>query len=178
MTKRFLLTSFDTWLQNHKSNSSDDLLEAVSKLNFLPHDLIFLRKLPVDIPQASHEVIRKIEELQPEYILCCGMAATRTKLSLEANARNSSLGLADCQEIILHPTIDLEKLVPDSDTIEISHDCGKFVCEGLYYSVLDYLLRSQISSRCIFVHVPILTENNLLAILEDFLLVIHRLALS
>jgi pyroglutamyl-peptidase len=68
----------------------------------------------------------------------------------------------------------LEKLVFDSDTIEISHDCGKFVCEGLYYSVLDYLLRSQISSRCIFVHVPILTENNLLAILEDFLLVIHE----
>jgi pyroglutamyl-peptidase len=178
MTKRFLLTSFATWLQNQKSNSSDDLLEAVSQLNFYPYDLNFLRKLPVDISQASHEVIAKIVNLQPEYILCCGMAAGRTQLSLETNARSSSVVWVNDPEIILRPTLDLEKLVPDSLTIEISHDCGKFVCEGLYYSVLDYLLRSQISSRCIFVHVPILTEANLPAILEDFLLIIHRLALS
>jgi pyroglutamyl-peptidase len=178
MTKRFLLTSFDTWLENQKSNSSDDLLEAVSKLNFFPHDLNFLRKLPVDTSQASHQVINKIAELQPEYVLCCGMAAGRTKLSLETNARSSAVVSADDPEIILRPTLDLEKLLPDSPTIEISDDCGKFVCEGLYYSVLDYLLRSQISSCCIFVHVPIVTEANLSTVLEDFLLVIHRLALS
>ncbi|AFZ03286.1 hypothetical protein [Calothrix sp. PCC 6303] len=178
MTKRFLLTSFDTWLQNQKSNSSDDLLKAVSELNFFPYDLHFLRKLPVDIPQASHEVIAKIAKLHPEYILCCGMAATRSKLSLEANARSSSVVCLDEPEIILYPILDLQKLVPDSATIEISHDCGKFVCEGLYYSVLNYLLRSQINSRCIFVHVPILTEANLPGILEDFLLVIRRMALS
>lgn len=178
MTKRFLLTSFDTWLENQKSNSSDDLLEAVSQLNFFPYDLNFLRKLPVDIPQASHEVIAKISHLQPEYILCCGMAASRTQLTLEANARSSSVVCLDVSEIILHPTLDLEKLVSDSTTIEISHDCGKFVCEGLYYSVLDYLLQSQISSRCLFIHVPILTETNLPHILEDFQLIIHRLALS
>jgi pyroglutamyl-peptidase len=182
MKKRFVLTSFDIWLPHHTSNSSDDLLEFVSKLKSIPYDLNFLRKLPVDIKTASEKVITKIDETQPDYIICCGMAESRSKLSVESNARSTVHIGEDCIESILRTSIDLDNLVRESVALEISHNCGRFVCEGLYYSVLNFLnFHPQLDSKkcsCIFVHVPILTKNNLSVILEDLLSIIHCLALS
>jgi pyroglutamyl-peptidase len=129
MKKRILLTSFDTWLDDQQSNSSDDLLLEVIKLESLPYDLKFLRLLPVNIDLASYRVMAKIEEYQPDYIVCCGMAASRQKLSVELGASRG--------ESFLQTTIDVKQLVVGAKATDISDDCGKFVCEGLYYSVLE-----------------------------------------
>ncbi|GAB1542113.1 hypothetical protein NUACC21_47870 [Scytonema sp. NUACC21] len=169
MQKRFLLTSFQIWLPHQKSNSSDDLLAEVARLDSLPYELTLLRQLPVDVQPASFRVLETIRELTPDVIICCGMAERRTLLSVEA--------IAICGESMLRTTVDLEKLVAGTQAVEISNDCGKFVCEGLYYSVLDELRRSQLRTPCIFVHVPILTEENLTSILEDFVAILHKLAL-
>ncbi|MBW4557999.1 MAG: peptidase C15 [Trichormus sp. ATA11-4-KO1] len=169
MAKRILLTSFEIWLSDQQSNSADDLLLEVIKVDSLPHDLKFLRRLPVDVNLASSQVIPKISELQPDNIICCGMAASRTKLSLEA--------VASFGESVLHPVVDVEKLVTGATATDISYDCGKFVCEGLYYSVLNYLCQNQLAANCIFVHVPVLNSANLPGILADFLLIINNLAL-
>ncbi|MBW4610001.1 MAG: peptidase C15 [Hassallia sp. WJT32-NPBG1] len=169
MKKRILLTSFDIWLPHQQSNSSDDLLIEVGKLNSLAHDFTFLRQLPVDVQLASSQVQTKIDELKPNYIICCGMAESRKQLSVEK--------IASYAENILQTTVDLEQLVAEATAIEISHDCGKFVCEGLYYSVLDYLRQRQLTVPCIFVHVPILTEENFGGIFADFLLIVDKLAL-
>jgi pyroglutamyl-peptidase len=185
MNKRLLLTSFDTWLPHQKSNSSDDLLIEVAKLEKIPLDLTFERQLPVNIEQASSRVIQKICQIQPLVVICCGMAESRTKLTVELNAcsmsllHNSSIDslTENCKETVLQTKVDLKKLVKGGRKIEISYDCGKFVCEGLYYSVLDYIRQSQQELDCIFVHVPILTEENLQVIIDDFLLIIHQLAL-
>jgi pyroglutamyl-peptidase len=58
--------------------------------------------------------------MQPDCIICCGMAASRKQLSVELRA--------SCGESILHTGVDLEQLVTGTAAIEISHDCGKFVC--------------------------------------------------
>ncbi|BAZ38558.1 hypothetical protein NIES4101_44970 [Calothrix sp. NIES-4101] len=186
MTKRFLLTSFDIWLPHHTSNSSDDLLTELAKVESIPYELIFLRKLPVDIKSASDKVIAKIVETQPDYVICCGMAESREKLSVESNARRRVNLEENSSESVLRTSIDLEHLVRESVALEISHNCGRFVCEGLYYSVLEFLsFHPQFSCQshpqkvsCIFVHVPILTKNNLSVILKCFLSIIHHLALS
>lgn len=181
MKKRFLLTSFDIWLPNHKSNSSNDLLVEVTKVDSLPYALTWLPKLPVEVESAARLVIAKIDETQPDYIICCGMAESRLLLSVESNARRT-ISSTDYFPVVgetkLEAIVNLEQLVEGTTAVDISHDCGLFVCEGLYYSVLDYLLTHSINSPCIFVHVPILTEANLSVMLEDFLLIIHRLALS
>jgi pyroglutamyl-peptidase len=170
MKKRILLTSFDTWLSDQQSNSSDDLLQELIKVESIPHDLKFLRLLPVDVMLASSWVIQKIDQLQPDHIICCGMAASRQQLSVEVGASQG--------EIFLQTDVNLEKLVSVTVATDISKDCGKFVCEGLYYAVLDYLNQHQLTSRCIFVHVPVLNQENLPIILSDFLLIIHNLALA
>jgi pyroglutamyl-peptidase len=177
MNPKILLTSFKTWLPHHTSNSSDDLLEELTKRDYLPYSLYFLRQLPVNIEQASSMVIAKTKELQPDIIVCCGMAEKNQQLTIESQAT--------FQENTIKTNIDLEDLLSDLTDTAISHDAGKFVCEGLYYSVLNELQTRQVASKslnknnscCLFVHVPILTPDNLPVIVEDFRLILQKLAL-
>lgn len=168
MNQTILLTSFEIWLPDQISNSSDDLLKEVNNLNSFAYDLTFLRRLPVNVEVGSFKVVEKIQEVLPDIVICCGMAKSRKRLSVEKCACRG--------ENVLETAVDLEQLVAGT-MVEISHDCGKFVCEGLYYSVLDYLRQHRDMVRCIFIHVPILTEENLGLIVADFLLIIQRLAL-
>jgi len=207
MNRKILLTSFQTWLPHQTSNSSDDLLGEIAQMDALSTSLTLLRQLPVNVPEASSRVIAKIEELQPDGIICCGMAESRTKLTVEscatcgyASYRGSLYsyclyicrilrlkGLQDFLQCLLaistqpdsrliKSSVDLEKLVAGLAGTEISHDAGKFVCEGLYYQVLKYLRERKLNISCIFVHVPVLTQDNSLSIVADFQLIIEKMA--
>lgn len=166
MTTKILLTSFDIWLPHHKSNSSDDLLIEIGKLNSLPYSLTFLRRLPVDVSKASDRVLTQIEELQPNAIICCGMAEKRKHLTVESNAT--------WEKDTIKTSVNLEQLVADLAVTKISHNAGKFVCEGLYYSVLKDLRDRSLKTPCLFVHVPLLTSDNLPIIMADFSLILQR----
>ena len=170
MTAKILLTSFDTWLPHQKSNSSDDLLAKIFQIKSLPDSLTFLRKLPVDFQLAPNLAIAQINQMQPDTIICCGMAESRQKLTVES--------CACCESDILKTAVNLEPLVADLAATEISHEAGKFVCEALYYAVLKHICDSQIAAKCIFVHVPILTPDNADRMVADFLLVMRRLTLA
>lgn len=169
MPNKILLTSFNTWLLHQISNSSDDLLNEIAKLDTSSF-LIFLKLLPVDVELASYYVITKINELQPNVIICCGMAESRSLLTIESTAT--------CGEMVLTTPVNLMQLIIDTVAIEISNDAGKFVCEGLYYSILQYIIEQQLNIDCIFVHVPILTNQNLYSIVRDFQLIIKNLAVK
>jgi pyroglutamyl-peptidase len=164
MNAQILLTSFDTWLLHQKSNSSDDLLEQVSQIESLPYSLNFLRKLPVDFAEAPRLAIAQINKLQPQVIICCGMAESRLKLTLE------SCACSDRE--LLKTSVNLDMLIADLTVTEISHDAGKFVCEALYYAVLKHICDCQMPAKCVFVHVPILTADNTDRIVADFLSII------
>ena len=153
-----LLTSFTTWLTHHKSNSSDDLLDIVARNNTSQY--YFLRQLPVNIDLASQKAISAIKTTQPQGIICCGMAESRNQLTIESNATYND----NC----LKTTLQLQPLISKLSYTSISHDAGKFVCEGLYYRVLEYLEKSQLSIPCIFVHVPVLNRENKNIIVQDF----------
>lgn len=61
--------------------------------------------------------------------------------------------------------------------IKISHNYGKFVCVSVV-SRKEYLSQKQLTVRCIFAHVPVVTQENLMGILADSVLIINKLALS
>ncbi|MCT7991462.1 peptidase C15 [Laspinema olomoucense] len=170
MTQTILLTSFDIWMSHHQTNSSDELLEKVSQVSGIPHHLHFLRKLPVDFQEAPKEAIAKINELQPDLVVCCGMAESRQKLTVEKQARCG-------KEAIVTP-LNLPPLIHDLKLTEISEDAGQFVCEALYYAVLTHLHPHPKKRDALFVHVPILTPTNFPPILDDFLHLLHRLTQS
>ena len=95
------------------------------------------------------------------------MAESRSQLTIEAKASD--------QDDILNTQVDLLSLIAGIDGIEISYDAGKFVCEGLYYSVLKHLQTSPLSTHCIFAHIPILSPHNLTEVKNSFLTVVQRL---
>ena len=168
MKIKVLLTSFDIWKTEHKSNSSDDLLGLISAQELADYSLSFIRKLPVNSEVAPQIVISKIVEFQPDVVVCCGMAEKREILTIESQA--------SCGEKVMKTSVDLSRLVVGLDGTEISNDAGKFVCEDLYYSVLKYLDKGCFKSKCIFVHVPILTAVNRDLILGDFLKILSKIS--
>ena len=58
----------------------------------------------------------------------------------------------------------------------ISHNAGDFVCNHLYFKVLDFLNRANWPCKCIFIHVPPLTQANWQPIQSDFQLIVERLS--
>ena len=169
MKTKILLTSFQTWLPHQKTNSSDDLLARTQKFDYSAMtSLSFLRNIPVDIKLASQQVIAEIEKAEPDVIICCGMAERRNKLTIESNA--------SCGDESFYTSIRLQELSKMLVATEISHDAGKFVCEGLYYQVLKYIQSIDKNVHCIFIHVPVLEDNHSRSIWQDFHLIILAFA--
>ena len=83
----------------------------------------------------------------------------RDRLAIESSAWHKN----EC----LYSTINLSDLNQKLNVTEISHDAGKFVCEGLYYELLKYIQVESKNVDCIFVHVPRLEDSNVNLILKD-----------
>lgn len=160
-----LLTSFTTWKAHQRSNSSDDLLLELLKTRVSP-SVHWFRHLPVNVPVAKEIAIGKIQQLQPQVVLCCGMAESRLKLNMESRAVVGNH--------VLYTAMDLKVLTVGLDSTEISQDAGRFVCNGLYYAILNHLQSNYPDTHCVFVHVPILTANNRESIIADFSLILER----
>lgn len=167
MAKSILLTSFSTWKPEQPSNSSDDLFDLLLPHPELPHHaLYFLRKLPVDFSLAPYNVIQHIQIIQPDVVICCGMGEHRTTLDIESTAIRA--------EQTLHTEVNLPWLVDGLHMTHISHDAGQFVCNSLYFDVLDFIYHYHRGTPCIFVHVPRLSEKNQAMIVHDFLKIMRR----
>jgi len=111
----------------------------------------------VDVERASAAVIATIKAIDPDIAIACGMAESRTLLSLERRAR--------WDEHTLTTTVDVDGLLAYLSNAVVSEDAGQFVCEGLYYRLLSYLGER---TPCLFVHVPVLAVENRPSIVSDF----------
>lgn len=167
MSPSLLLTSFDVWEAHHQSNTSDDLLGELVRRDWLSPTTRLLRKLPVDFEQAPAQVIQAMESWRPEIVVCCGMAERRSRLTIESNGTVGS-------DTIYTP-IQVDELVQGLSHTDVSHHAGRFVCNHTYYTVLQYIQSAQLSTHCVFVHVPLLTVANQEAIAIEFAEILTRL---
>jgi pyroglutamyl-peptidase len=156
--RKILITTFQTWLTHHISNSADDLVALVEAQ--LPLNCDCLRQLPVNFHAAPRSVLAKIAELQPDVVVCCGMAESRSQLSIESNGR--------WQSDLQFTTVDLATLCRVTQDTIISHDAGGFVCNYLYYQILRQWQAAAPDRQALFVHVPLLNAQNQAAIVTDF----------
>ncbi|MCS6812975.1 MAG: peptidase C15 [Cyanobacteria bacterium] len=169
MLKRTLITSFDTWLPEQASNASDDLLALLLHRGVLGNNVHTLRRLPVQTDLASQLVISAINHVQPDLVLCLGMASHREWLSLESTGHDFET------EQAYTTMLDLEQLCRGLAMTEVSHHAGTFVCNGLYCNLLKYLRMHNPATDCLFLHVPVLTIENQAALLADCIQVLQRL---
>lgn len=147
MTTPFLITTFSTWLPHQRSNAADDLIDRVAQAG-LPSGTELLRHLPVDGEAAWAIVAAAMRRFRPARIIACGMAESRNRLCLEQQAV--------CGDRTLSTAIDLGPWAAQLRLGEHSFDAGRFVCNDLYFSILEALARDPCwqDTRALFVHVP------------------------
>ena len=163
MASPLLITSFRPWKAHQGLNASDVLIERVAQK--LPQNVIALRWLPVNFDLAPIRVINHIVQYRPKAVICCGMAETRETLTVER--------WGTYQDSRLATPVNLQTLINQTIHTHISNDAGDFVCNRLYYQVLNHL--KQQSSNALFVHVPLLTPANQQVIEFDFLKIVEYL---
>lgn len=165
-----LITTFTTWKPEQPSNASDDLIAALIQHHLLSETVHLLRQIPVDFELAPITVLSKMADLQPRWVVCCGMAEQRSRLTVESKGKLNNHQI--------QTPVDVDELVRDLVMTDVSHDAGQFVCNHLYYSLLNHVQTHQLRTHCIFVHVPILHSRNLGKVLQDFTVILSRLSLS
>lgn len=162
-----LLTSFRPWKAHQIHNSSEVLLSRLDEADQLPVNAVWLSQLPVSFDLAPLRVINQLYVHRPKLVICCGMAEKRSILTLEQQ------GIHETET--LQTPLSLPSLVKDTVNTHISTDAGQFVCNHLYYRVLNHLKQSPLPCQALFVHVPILTAVNWPVIEFDFLRIVNRL---
>ena len=147
-----LITSFQAWRSHQSSNSSDDLIAELKAQGKLSSDVIWLRNVPVSFELAPIRVLSAIYTLQPRVVLCCGMAEKRELLSIEKQAKNG--------DHTLQTSVDVRNLLSKTRLSEISYDAGTYVCNHLYYRVLESINKYKTTASVLFIHIPILREES------------------
>ncbi len=175
-----LITSFQPWRSHQLSNSSDDLIAALTAQNKLPKNSIWIRNVPVSFELAPIRVISELYRYRPQAIICCGMAENRPYLSIEQRATQGSKQI--------QTTVDLQRLLETTRLSTISYNAGNYVCNALYYSVLESIQKYKLPTVAVFAHVPVLKcdlgcdhkalpkEDRSRLVLEDFTDIANRLA--
>lgn len=168
-----LITSFQPWRAGQASNSSDDLLAMLQASGNMPADAVWLRHVPVNFQLAPIRVIGEISRLRPRAVICCGMAEGRSLLSVEQQAVRIA---ADGTALALQTSVDISELLTNTTLTECSDDAGSYVCNHLYYSVLSFIRNTSLKTTGVFVHIPILSQESKMLILDDFTKIVLSLS--
>lgn len=156
---------------DHAYNPSWDVARAAAEMG----EDWRAEELPVTFAEAVARADRLREgRSEDDLSVHVGLGASRDHVCLEAVARNATEGRADNAgeapegELVCGGTAELrteldlagwrERLeaplrdagLPD---VRISEDCGLYVCNALYYRVLQH------SHRAVFVHVPMMDQG-------------------
>jgi len=166
MAQRLLFTSFTTWKSEQISNSSDDLLGAMLVAGMVSPDQV-VRLLPVDFEESPRRAIAHFNSIQPDGIVCMGMAETRDRLNLERQAV--------WEEQVMQSRLPLETWLEGLRMTDVSDDAGQFVCNRTYHALLHHVQQRHPEKFALFIHVPVLTEDNRAAILQDIQVIMNRL---
>lgn len=144
-----------------------------------PKNTVWLANLPVNFELAPVRVINAMYRLWPRAIVCCGMAENRALLSLERQAKGPLK--------VLQTSLNLDSLLLGTHLSEISNDAGSYVCNALYYRVLESVLESMqnwtMPNRrckstvipCLFVHVPPLNDKTQTFVQADLFSVLNKI---
>lgn len=148
---KILITAF---LPFNKSNNNYSI-EVLKLLNNVDRLII-----DVNYDKCFEEINQAVVLDDYDYIIALGEARSRNEILVERQAINlSSCSIPDNSGVLkkdekidlngkeyLETNIDLKQF---EGVINISNDCGKFVCNNLYYHLLSYN-----PNKCLFIHIP------------------------
>lgn len=160
---RVLMTGFKPF-NNEKTNSSEYLVQNYT------NPAINLKKiiLNVEYDKDAEKTINIIKDFKPDLVLMFGLAAERKYITMEylaLNIKNASIkdnagikfeNLIDKNNLVLTTNLDIINIYNklNNNKIKISYNAGTFVCNDLYYKVLNYIYKNDLKTKCLFIHLP------------------------
>lgn len=168
---RVIVTGFGPFLKN-AVNPSDALARSLDGATLGRLSMIAETPLPVVYVDAARQVLARAADEEADAILCLGLASSDRALRVERCARNRATSLdADARGEVRagRPAIDgapdtLETPL-DADGFAralhergvaavVSDDAGGYVCNDLYFHLLDAARLGKGPGRVLFVHIP------------------------
>lgn len=172
--KRVLITGFEPFGRS-KLNPSQLVVEALEN-EVIPGVELLVLVLPVEFDRASERLLKKIEEVSPDFVLSFGQAEGRSAITPEKIAINlDNARIADNSgdhrenSVIdkfgddgYFSTLPVNKMVEAIKHFgvasELSLSAGTFVCNHIFYRLQKELQDSPIKSG--FIHIPLIPEQS------------------
>ena len=153
--------------------------EAAQKLEGWRHGdtVAVARLLPCAYDASVKKLISAIETLRPDALLMTGQAARRAVVCVERFAHNLDDATAPDNDGALRRALRISRAAPEwletmasvrtiASAIKeagiparVSRDAGGFVCNHLYFGVLQYLGDKRSAIPAVFVHLPVTPEQ-------------------
>jgi pyroglutamyl-peptidase len=172
---QILLTGFEPFAGS-QINPSERVVQALAGRYLEGLDLA-TTILPVDTFRAPSRLTQALEETQPEAVVCLGEASRRAALSIERVAVNLlDFRIPDNQgvQVVDEPVLSggpaayfstlpvrrlLQALQEAGVPAELSLSAGSYLCNQVFYVLLDYLQRQGRPIPAGFIHLPALTQQ-------------------
>ena len=169
MSGRVLITGFEPF----GAESTNPSMRVASELNgqtVCERNVVGIT-LPVVFEVARNRLKVAIEEMNPELVICLGLAANRNAVSIERIAINlddASIPDTAGKQPVDRPiesggpvaywsTLPIKgirsRLVESGIPAEISQSAGTYVCNHVFYGLM-HILAQQTGARGGFIHVP------------------------
>jgi pyroglutamyl-peptidase len=167
--KKLLLTGFVPFLDN-PINPSEHIVRTLADQTVGEYQVVG-RVLPVEFSQSGAKLLEIFEEVQPDAVICLGLAAGRDRVTPERVAINCNDGEADNtgigyqdQPIVedgpaaYFSTLPIRRVVnslrENGLPADISNSAGTYLCNNVMYQILHHTGQKGIAIPAGFIHIP------------------------
>ena len=172
---KLLLTAFEPF-DGETINPSLETALAIGKMKF-PDTQLEILKLPVARFEAVEIALRNLREKKPEFVIMLGEAGGRYRVTPERVAINvddyripDNSGFQPTGEPIVEdgpvgyfsslPIYAItEQLTRMNIPSAISNSAGTYLCNRLFYGVMNFIARENLRTKAGFIHLPYLHEQ-------------------
>ena len=156
---KILISAFESF-DGRNVNISEEVLKLLD-------DKYYKVLIPVSYNRCFEKLKNKIDEINPDIVLCLGEAIKRDEITIEHQAFNiREASICDNDGIkyegskilennneILYSNLPISKILENTD-IKGSFSAGKYVCNNLLYELLNYNIEFSKNILCGFIHLP------------------------
>lgn len=177
MKQKVLLTGFEPF-GGEEVNPS---WEAVKQLHgeVIEDVTLVAEQIPTVFGKSVAVLEQLIQQHNPDIVICVGQAGGRLHITPERVAINMDDAripdnqgnqpidepIADKGPVAYWSTIPIKRIVENMQEsnipASISHTAGTFVCNHIFYGLMDYITRTSSSIRGGFIHIPFIPEQTI-----------------
>lgn len=172
---KILVTGFEAYGKRNK-NATEEAVYQLSTHGFMTADKLYFEILPVVHIQAAEKLSYLLQKISPDIVICLGEAGGRNSISLEKVAinyldypipDNAGNQITDCYinkgepdaYFTSLPIVTIrERLTSSGIPSEMSLTAGTFLCNEIFYHLMNWAGNQGNRVIAGFIHIPILPQ--------------------